>query len=77
MLIDVHEAGTYRVALDSAAWIDLVRGNQAVKSIAHGRGPDCTGIRKMVDYPLTPGSYTLQISANGQPQMTALLARLP
>jgi hypothetical protein len=75
--IDVREAGTYRVALDSAAWIDLVRGAQATTSSAHGHGPDCTGIRKMVDYPLTPGPYTLQISANGQPQMTVLVARLP
>jgi hypothetical protein len=77
VLLDVHEAGTYRVALDSAAWIDLVRDEQAVKSTAHGHGPNCTGIRKMVDYPLTPGPYHLQISANGQPQMTVLLARLP
>ncbi len=75
--IDVREAGTYRVALDSAAWIDLVRDQQAVRSTAHGHGPHCTGIRKMVDYPLTPGPYILQISANGQPQMTVLLARLP
>jgi hypothetical protein len=75
--IDVPKAGTYRVALDSAARIDLVRDEQAVKSTAHGHGPHCTGIRKMVDYPLTAGLYTLQISANGQPQMTALVARLP
>jgi hypothetical protein len=27
--IDVPEAGAYRLALDSAAWIDLVRGEQA------------------------------------------------
>jgi hypothetical protein len=75
--IDVREAGAYRVVLDSAAWIDLVRDEQAVKSTAHGHGPHCTGIRKMVDYPLTPGRYTLQISANGQPQMTVLVARVP
>jgi hypothetical protein len=55
----------------------FVRDEQAVKSTAHGHGPNCTGIRKMVDYPLTPGPYILQISANGQPQMTVLLARLP
>jgi hypothetical protein len=77
VLIDVREAGTYRVALDSAAWIDLVRGRQAVTSSAHGHGPACTGIRKMVDFPLAPGLYTLQIAANGQPQMTVLAARLP
>lgn len=75
--IDVREAATYRVALGSAAWIDLVRGNTAVTSSAHGHGPDCTGIRKMVDFPLTPGSYTLQIAANGEPQITVLVARLP
>lgn len=75
--IDVREAGTYRVALDSAAWIDLVRDQQALRSTAHGHGPHCTGVRKMVDYSLTPGPYILQISANGQPQMTVLLARLP
>lgn len=75
--IDVREAGTYRVALGSAAWIDLVRDGQALKSGAHGHGPDCTGIRKMVDFALTPGPYTLQISANGQPQTTVLFARLP
>ncbi|GAB1715539.1 MAG: hypothetical protein NTAFB05_05810 [Nitrobacter sp.] len=75
--IDVHEAGTYRLALDSAAWIDVVRDKQAVTSSAHGHGPNCTGIRKMVDFPLTPGSYVLQIAANGQPQMTVLVARLP
>ncbi|ABA04204.1 conserved hypothetical protein [Nitrobacter winogradskyi Nb-255] len=75
--IDVREAGTYRVALDSAAWIDVVRDKQALRSTAHGHGPNCTGIRKMVDYSLTPGPYILQISANGQPQMTVLLARVP
>jgi hypothetical protein len=75
--IDVHEAGTYRMALDSAAWIDAVRDKQAVTSSAHGHGPRCTGIRKIVDFPLTPGSYVLQIAANGQPQMTVLAARLP
>ena len=75
--IDVREAGTYRVALDSAAWIDLVREGQAVSSSAHGHGPDCTGIRKMVDFPLTPGRYTLQIAASGVPQATVLVAHLP
>lgn len=75
--IDVRTAGTYRVALGSAAWIDLVRGTKAVTSTAHGHGPDCTGIRKMVDFPLTPGRYTLQIAANGDVQTTVLVVRLP
>lgn len=75
--IDVPAAGTYRVALSSAAWVDLVRGGTPVTSVKHGHGPDCTGIRKMVDYPLQPGSYTLQISANGEQVITVLVAHLP
>ena len=75
--IDVREAGAYRVALGSGAWIDLVRGRKAVVSSAHGHGPDCTGIRKMVDFPLAPGPYVLQIAANGEPQITVLVTRLP
>jgi hypothetical protein len=75
--IDVAQAGTYRVALSSGAWIDLVRQGKATTSVAHGHGPTCTGVHKMVDFPLTPGRYTLQLGANGAPQMRVLVVRLP
>lgn len=74
--LDVEQAGTYRVALGSSAWIDLVGDGKALTSSAHGRGPDCTGIRKMVDFELAPGRYTVQIAANGEPETTVLVARL-
>jgi hypothetical protein len=72
--LDVAQAGTYRVALSTAAWIDIVGKDGALRSVAHGHGPDCTGIRKMVDYVVPAGRYTLQISANGAPQITVLVA---
>lgn len=75
--ITVPQAGIYRVALGSGAWIDLVREGKAVASTAHGHGPDCTGVRKIVDFPLLPGRYTLQLAASGTPQITVLVARLP
>lgn len=75
--VAVSQPGTYRVALSSGAWIDLVRDGKAVTSTAHGPGPACTGVRKMVDFPLTPGRYTLQIGANGEARMAVLVARLP
>ena len=75
--IDVPAAGTYRVALSSAAWVDLVRGGTAVTSVNHGHGPECSGIRKMVDYALQPGRYTLQVAANGDQAITVLVAQLP
>ncbi|WEK47710.1 MAG: homogentisate 1,2-dioxygenase [Candidatus Andeanibacterium colombiense] len=73
----VAEAGTYRVALGSGAWIDVLKDGRAIGSSAHGHGPDCSGVRKMVDFPLEPGSYTLQIAANGQPSLPLLVTRLP
>jgi hypothetical protein len=73
----VEQAGTYRVALGSGAWIDVLKGGKTVTSTAHGHGPDCSGIRKMVDFPLEPGRYTLQIAANGAPTLPLLIARLP
>jgi hypothetical protein len=73
----VKEAGTWRVALGAGAWIDVVKDGKASESVAHGHGPDCTGVRKMVDYQLAPGRYTLQIGANGQDKATVLVTRLP
>ncbi|MDF2639883.1 MAG: hypothetical protein K0R64_2867 [Novosphingobium lindaniclasticum] len=82
----VAETGRYRVALGSAAWIDLIRVGEAagsgtpgrgLASIAHGHGPDCSGIRKMVDFALEPGDYLVQIAANANEKMPLLVARLP
>lgn len=59
--IDVKKGGRLTVALDTAAWIDLVRDGAVVKSATHGHGPACSGIRKMVEFEVTPGRYLLQI----------------
>jgi hypothetical protein len=70
--------GTYRVVLGSRAWIDLVtaRGTP-VPSAAHSMGPACTGIRKMVDFALGAGSYTIQLSGNAEQAISVLVIRLP
>lgn len=77
IVISAPQAGTYRVALGSGAWIDVLKGGTALASIAHGHGPDCTGVRKMVDFALQPGQYTIQIAASATPQIKLLVARLP
>lgn len=61
--IEVKKAGRLIVALDAGAWIDLVRDAKFVKSAAHGHGPACSGIRKMVEFDVVPGRYVLQISS--------------
>jgi hypothetical protein len=75
--IAIAEPGTYRVALGNASWVDVVKGAEAVESIHHGGGPACSGIRKMVDYPLQQGEYFVQISASGDAQTGVLVVKLP
>ncbi|WP_260582748.1 homogentisate 1,2-dioxygenase [Sphingopyxis sp. PET50] len=60
--VSVEREGRLIVALDRGAWLDLVRDGTIVPSAAHGHGPACSGIRKMVEYEVTPGRYLLQIS---------------
>jgi hypothetical protein len=75
--LSVAKAGTYRIALSNPSWIDVVKGDAAVESIAHARGPDCSGLRKMVDFRLEPGSYVIQLSAGADPAMTVLVLLAP
>lgn len=72
----VEQAGTYRVALGAAAWVDVVKGAAALSSSAHGHGPACSGVRKMVDFALTPGSYILQIAGSSGSTLPIMIVRL-
>lgn len=69
-------AATYRVALGAPAWIDVIGNGKPIASTAHAHGERCTGIAKMVDFALTPGRYSLQLSGAKQQRMTVLVARL-
>ena len=60
--LHVAEAGTYRIALQRKAWIDVVRDGKALASVAHTHGAPCSGIAKMVDFALAPGDYAIQLS---------------
>ena len=74
--LEVPVAARYRVALGAAAWIDVVANGAALPSVAHGHGPDCSPVRKMVDYDLKPGRYLLQVSGAARPVLAMMLARL-
>jgi hypothetical protein len=65
--------GTYRIALGERTWIDLIRDGKVVQSSTHGHGPKCTGIRKMVEFVLSAGNYTVQLSGS-EAESIALLA---
>ena len=74
---NVFNSGRYRVALGAAAWIDVLSGSSPATSVAHSRGPDCTGIRKMVDFDLKPGRYLLQVAGNASPTLSLMIVRVP
>jgi hypothetical protein len=70
-MLTIEKAGVHVIALDQAAWIDVVRDGKVIKSSGNGHGPDCTTIRKTVEFKLDPGHYTVQIS--NAPKDTALI----
>lgn len=72
--VTVAAAGTYRVVLQNGAWIDLVRDGKALTSVGHMEGMPCSGIRKIVDFDLQPGTYTVQLSNAKTAQMRILIA---
>lgn len=73
----VDRPGTYRVALGSGGWIDVLEHGKAVTSSAHGHGAECSGIVKMVDFPLEAGEHVLQVEGSKEATIGLLIARLP
>ena len=70
----VDKAGTYSIALSQGAWIDVApAAGPVLTSTAHGHGPACTTIHKVVDFALQPGAYVVQVSgAQSSPILIAI-----
>lgn len=72
--IAVARPGTWRVVLGTRAWIDMIGPDgKPVASAAHEMGPACTGIRKIVDFALQPGTHTIQIVGSTGPDATIMV----
>lgn len=74
----VAKAGTYGIALDQPGWIDVLpgaAGGEPLKSVAHGHGPDCSTIRKIIRFELASGTY--RAFASGLHQAKARLMLVP
>lgn len=69
--------GVYRIALSTPAWIDLIEEGKSLQPATFGHGPDCSGIRKIVDFQLKPGRHVLQISGNADPKMVLMVTKKP
>jgi hypothetical protein len=70
--VTIRKAGTFGVAIDQQAWVDLYRGRgKPLDMASESRGPACSTIRKIVRYNLQPGTYRVTVT-----NMTAGRARL-
>ena len=77
-LLRVHApvTGTYRFALSGPVWLDVVDRGVSAASVAHGHGPECGPIRKLVDLPLTAGDHVVQIAAAPTPNVEIMGVRV-
>ncbi len=73
----VPQAGTYRVSASKPVWIDVLDGDKALKPAAFGRLAPCTSIRKVLEFDLAPGRYTVQISGNAGPNVELMISLKP
>ena len=56
------KAGTYKITLSSAGWIDVVQDGQRVRSTAATGATGCEGVRKSVKFELAVSPFTVQLS---------------
>lgn len=75
LALAIVRAGTYRAALGGGAWIDLVSEGKPVVAKAHAHGPKCSGVAKIVEFALTPGNYTIQLSGSATDTVELMVGR--
>jgi hypothetical protein len=75
--VEIADAGTYVAALAAPAWIDVVKDGKPLDSTAHSHGPDCSTIRKLVEFSLEPGRYTIQLAGSPAQTIRFMIARKP
>lgn len=73
--VTIERAGRYVLALSGAVWADLVVGTGRIASVAHGHGPRCSGIRKLVTFDLPAGRHLVQLSGSDAREVTAMVTR--
>lgn len=71
----IPEAGSYSVALGTAAWIDVLEDGKALEPASFGHGPECTTIRKKVVFALKAGLHVLQVAGNGAETLKVMVAK--
>ena len=75
LILVITEAGSYGVAIDQPAWVDVARDGGTLHSNGNSHGPACSSVRKIVDFQLQPGRYTINLSRTQAPTVRLLVIR--
>jgi hypothetical protein len=67
-------AGTFKVSLSDAGWIDVVQDGRFVRPIAVSGAPDCPGLRRSVKFPLAAKPLTIQLSDVKTPDISLIVS---
>ncbi len=70
-------AGVWRLSFSKPLWVDVIRGDAALKSGAHGMLAPCTSLRKVVEFAAEAGSHLVQLSGNPGPEVIMMVTRKP
>ena len=62
------------IGLSGSAWVDIVTDRALVASAAHGHGPECSGIRKIVWFDLPAGVHLVQLSGSAESRIRVMAA---
>lgn len=74
--VTIRKAGTFGVALDQPGWIDVAPlTGKVLTSSAHGYGPRCSTIRRIVRYQLRPGTYRVSVTKLKEARARLMLVR--
>ena len=74
VLIRVEQAGRYRIALDTSAWVDVIVDGKILDSVDHTGSHDCNAPHKVVVFDLpSHGDLILQFTDAPQARLRAVL----
>ena len=74
-VLEVPSAGTWRVAVNSRAWIDVIQNGRTLRGATHAHAGGCTLFTKQVDFTLAPGRAVIQISSNPESAVAILVEK--
>jgi hypothetical protein len=75
--VRIPAEGLWRISASAPVRIDLIGPSGPVASTGHGRMAPCTGIRKVVEFPVPAGSWLVQLNGNPGPELRLMLSRAP